>query len=249
MNTPHSSPTAIFFDLGNTLCYYSAPWPHSFDLFADPLCLFLHRNGVQIPTDEFKPALLQQIVIHEPQADEDYREPKAADVLRRILADFGHPDRDELFIHHCLRVMYGIAETFWTPEEDALPVLKELCNRGIKLGVISNAIDDENAQNIIDRGGFRPYLDLALSSAGFGYGKPGTAIFKYALAQLGVQANQTWMVGDTLRSDILGANRMGMHSVWITRRAVHVDQPITDPQMQPSQRISALSELLSLLYT
>lgn len=244
MTTNHPHPTAVFFDLGNTLSYYSAPWPNSFDLFADPLCLYLKRHRIEIPDSDFKHELLHKIVIHEPQADENFRESSAADVLREILAGFGYPTLGGEFIHRCLRVMYGIAEGFWTPEEDALATLRELSRRGYKLGVISNAIDDENAQNIIDRGGFRPYLDLTLSSAGFGCGKPGKEIFEYALNELAVVPDQSWMVGDTLRSDILGANLMGIHSVWITRRAVHADQPILDADYVPERRISNLSTLL-----
>jgi HAD superfamily hydrolase (TIGR01662 family) len=247
METISSKPQAIFFDLGNTLTYYSSSWPNSFYQFADPVHLFLERNHIHLPEQEFKEGLLHKIVIHEPQAADNYREEKASDVFAGMLASFGYPDLDAEFIHRCLRVMYGIAENFWTPEEDALPVLKELSDRGYKLGVISNANDDEDAQNIIDKGGFRPYLDLAMSSCGFGYGKPGKAIFEYALEQLNATAGQAWMVGDTLRSDILGANRMGMESIWITRRAVNVDKPITDPEMQPRRSITALQELLDLL--
>ena len=53
------------------------------------------------------------------------------------------------------------------------------------------------------------------------------------------------MVGDTLDADILGANKLGIYSIWITRR---VDTP-TDGELlaQPQAIIKTLGELPGLL--
>jgi FMN phosphatase YigB (HAD superfamily) len=56
------------------------------------------------------------------------------------------------------------------------------------------------------------------------------------------------MVGDTLGADILGANNLGIASVWINRRVVmRPDNLAHDDTILPKATISALSELPGLL--
>jgi HAD superfamily hydrolase (TIGR01662 family) len=242
----HHKLKAIYFDLGNTLIYYSQPWPESFYRFANPLCGFLHNHGMEFDDQAFQKMLMEDIIMHEPKEKDDYREDPAGKVLTNILTGMGFNHFGPDFIHQALRVMFSISETMWQPEQDALPVIRELKKQGYLVGIISNAGDDENVQNLIDLGSIRPYLDFIVSSAGFGYGKPNPNIFQYALDELRVSPNQALMVGDTLRADILGANRIGMKSVWITRRARGVDQPITNPEMVPWKTIKTLDEILDL---
>ena len=46
-------------------------------------------------------------------------------------------------------------------------------------------------------------------------GKPQPAIFNFALNQLGAERDSTWMVGDRLETDILGAHVSGLKSVLV----------------------------------
>jgi len=53
------------------------------------------------------------------------------------------------------------------------------------------------------------------------------------------------MIGDTLEADILGANRLGIFSIWITRRAdTRAGIP---PDSTPDAVIASLSDLPPLL--
>jgi putative hydrolase of the HAD superfamily len=140
--------------------------------------------------------------------------------------------------------MYAVTQSNWYPEEDAIPTLETLKRRGFHLGLISNAADDENTQTLIDKGGFRPYLEFILSSAAFGKRKPHPAIFKAALEHFGVKANQAVMVGDLKETDILGAHQTGMRSIWITRRVKNKDTAI---KVEPDAVVSTLSEIPGLL--
>src|SRR5258708_11687266 len=90
---------------------------------------------------------------------------------------------------------------------------------------ISNAADDENTQTLIDKGGFRPYLEFIVSSAAFGKRKPDPGIFRVALDHFKLPAAEAVMVGDTLDADIAGARGVGMNSIWITRRLQKIESP------------------------
>jgi FMN phosphatase YigB (HAD superfamily) len=55
------------------------------------------------------------------------------------------------------------------------------------------------------------------------------------------------MVGDTLEADILGANNIGMISIWITRRVKTADSADTQKTNKPDYKIAALADLPSLI--
>ena len=114
--------------------------------------------------------------------------------------------------------MYSITQQNWYLEADAIPTLKTLREQGYRLGMISNTSDDKNVQQLVDRWELRPFFETIITSAGCGIRKPDERIFRLALDHFGVPPEQVAMVGDLLEADILGANQMGIYSIWITRR-------------------------------
>ncbi|MGY0694447.1 HAD family hydrolase [Virgibacillus sp. FSP13] len=62
-----------------------------------------------------------------------------------------------------------------------------------------------------------PYFDHIVVSGAFGKGKPDPAIFEHALKLLSVQKGEAVMVGDNIMTDIFGASRAGITSVWVNR--------------------------------
>ncbi|MFC5604581.1 HAD family hydrolase [Sporosarcina koreensis] len=87
-----------------------------------------------------------------------------------------------------------------------------------------------------------PYFDRIVISGTFGKGKPDPTIFEHVLEETGSSADEALMVGDNLLTDILGASRVGMRSVWINREG-KPDQP----EIRPTYEIKHLEELFPLL--
>lgn len=87
-----------------------------------------------------------------------------------------------------------------------------------------------------------PYFDHVIISGDFGKGKPDPDIFRYALNKAGLDKEEVLMVGDNLLTDILGASRTGIRSVWINREN---KPPVQD--IEPSYEIDSLTHLFSLL--
>ncbi|MDY0406388.1 HAD family hydrolase [Virgibacillus sp. 179-BFC.A HS] len=85
------------------------------------------------------------------------------------------------------------------------------------------------------------YFDAIVISGDFGIGKPDTSIFRHALSKLGVAKENAIMVGDNLKTDILGANRIGMRNVRINRR------PTDETDIKATYEIAQLSELIPLV--
>jgi len=86
-----------------------------------------------------------------------------------------------------------------------------------------------------------PYFDQIVISGAFGRGKPDVTIFEHALSLMNINSDEAIMVGDNLMTDILGASRAGMKSVWINRHQKERNEVV------PTYEISHLEELFSIL--
>lgn len=62
-----------------------------------------------------------------------------------------------------------------------------------------------------------PYFNEIVISGAFGKGKPDVSIFEHCLKLMNIEKDDAIMVGDNLNTDILGASRAGIKTVWINR--------------------------------
>jgi putative hydrolase of the HAD superfamily len=239
-----SSIRVVIFDLGGTLIYDKDPWPPIFHRADLALLETLQNSGLQIEPSTFFHGRRGLLSLYYDRRGDDIGEETTAVLLKQLLEEQGNLNVSRESIATTLRTMYAVTQTNWFPEEDAIPTLQTLKEHGFQLGLISNAADDENTQTLIDKGGFRPYLEFIISSAAFGKRKPHPAIFQVALDHFHVRANQAMMVGDLVETDILGAHQVGMKSIRITRRAI---KTATRVHVRPDATVSNLSEIPPLL--
>ncbi len=87
------------------------------------------------------------------------------------------------------------------------------------MGLISNAGDDQDVQQLARRFGIAKYFDFILTSAACSYRKPHRRIFEIALSNWYFLPSEAVMVGDNLDADVRGAQSVGLFTVWISRRA------------------------------
>ena len=144
-----------------------------------------------------------------------------------------------------LDAFYAITQKNWHLDENAYPVLDALKLMGYKLAILSNAADDWDVQTLVDKHRLRHYFEFVRSSAKAGYRKPHAYIFKEALNALNLFPQQCLMVGDTLDADILGANKLGIYSVWMYQYVNKETKTLQD--IHPKAVIKNLSELPKLL--
>jgi putative hydrolase of the HAD superfamily len=101
--------------------------------------------------------------------------------------------------------------------DDAIPVLAELRRHGLKLGLVSNTGRD--VDEFLEHHSL--VVDAALSSRVHGRVKPHPTIFLAVLEQLGVEAEQAAMVGDSLEDDLEGARALGMRAFLVDREGLY----------------------------
>jgi putative hydrolase of the HAD superfamily len=164
-----------------------------------------------------------------------------------------HPelDHDEevwvLFTERIIQGMGGTGDTYacavemtraWERAEhfelfdDALPVLDELRDHGLKLALLSNTGRDLDA--FVEHHGIQ--VDAILTSRLHGKTKPHETIFRALLGELRVAPQAAAMVGDDPMDDVDGARAVGMRAWLVDRDGRFPDHPdrLTDLRALPA---------------
>jgi putative hydrolase of the HAD superfamily len=134
-------------------------------------------------------------------------------LVRQLLADFGvRLDDDEL------RRYLEAEHRAWDPARRLAAhtpaLLETLRDRGLKLGLVSNAFDPGwLLHRDLERMGLARRLDFSVFSSEVGMRKPHPAIFERALEALAVEPERALFVGDRLYEDVRGAGELGMTTV------------------------------------
>jgi HAD superfamily hydrolase (TIGR01662 family) len=245
MRSTLSNLKVIFFDFGSTLIYTKNPWPPIYEQADRALVGVLQHAGIPLDIRAFSSEFESFLDNYYAERGSSTIEKTTLSVLSEILATNGFRSVPKPTLREALDAMYAVTQQNWYLEADAIPTLEILRERGLRLGMISNTSDDENVQQLLDWWGLRPYFENVITSAGCGIRKPDERIFRLALDQFNVPPEQTAMVGDTPDADILGANRLGINSIWITRRVTGLD-PLP---ARPDAIVSTLSEIPSIITT
>jgi HAD superfamily hydrolase (TIGR01549 family) len=120
---------------------------------------------------------------------------------------------------------------------DAIDTLRWLQERGFKVGAVTDrAYGGPRFLAELEEYGLDGYLQVVTISSNVGYLKPHPKIFQHALDALGVEAEETVMVGDSLRCDVAGAKGMDMVAVW--KRP-----PLDEPTELGADKVDAVGEI------
>lgn len=98
---------------------------------------------------------------------------------------------------------------------DTMSTLIHLKAQGYHLGVISNGLTIKQYEKLV-RLGLHHFFDSVITSQEAGVEKPDSAIFEMAMNKMGCKAENSVMVGNSFKDDILGAVDAGMSAVYLT---------------------------------
>jgi HAD superfamily hydrolase (TIGR01458 family) len=94
----------------------------------------------------------------------------------------------------------------------------------------------------LDTGAFVAGLEYAADTEATVLGKPSATYFAAALEALDAEAEMTWMVGDDLENDILGAHRHGMKTILVRTGKFRPDE-VERSRVQPDAIVSSIAQL------
>ena len=239
----------VIFDLGSTLIYnaYDHRWNAVFPRMCADLLGNLQAAGYDLDGAAFVNRFAAKLYEFDQQRQTDWVEYTARWLLTATLAELGAPPPTPQLLREALEAYYGYSESLWRPMPGLHETLGRIAAAGLKLAIISNAGDDDNVQRLIDIAQVRPYFDPIVVSAAVGIRKPNPKIFEMVLGRWNLPPESCVMVGDTLGSDILGAQMAGLHNVWLTAHADHPANHAHRGNIIPEAEIGALEELPGLL--
>lgn len=144
--------------------------------------------------------------------------------------------------------MLGVSLPVWQKEyemlyEDAVQCL-EFFSGKYKIGIIAN--QSLGTEQRLESYGLLQYIDLIVASAEECVSKPDKRIFEIALNRSGCKACDSVMIGDRIDNDIVPANSLGMHTIWIKQsiwRYWNIENKIEDPEYT----VDSLSGLFEIL--
>lgn len=121
----------------------------------------------------------------------------------------------------------------------ALEAVDELKRRGVKLALVTNgAAAVQRAK--IERFDLAHRFDHIQIEGEAGFGKPEAQAYLHAMAALGVQAHETWMVGDNLEWEVAAPQRLGIYAIWHD----HLGEGLPkDSPIRPDRIIRSIGEL------
>src|SRR4051812_40440641 len=94
----------------------------------------------------------------------------------------------------------------------------------------------------LDTGVFVAGLEYAAETEATVLGKPSSAYFTAALEAVDADPSITWMVGDDLEGDILGAHRFGMKTILVRTGKFRPDE-VERSAVQPEGIVSSIAQL------
>jgi len=124
--------------------------------------------------------------------------------------------------------------------DDVRPALSHF-RRCYRLGLLTNGASDLQREKIAGAG-LAGWFDEIVISGDLGFGKPDSRIYREILSRLHATAEETIMIGNSLHSDIQGAQQAGLRAVWVNRAGA-----LREDGIVPDWEVPDLSELTHLM--
>ncbi|MSP01050.1 MAG: HAD family hydrolase [Acetobacteraceae bacterium] len=85
--------------------------------------------------------------------------------------------------------------------------------KGVRLALITNGAAEPQRAKVIRFDLTHRFHHIQIEGE-HGFGKPEERAYLHALSALGVEASDTWIVGDNLEWEVIAPQRLGLHAIW-----------------------------------
>jgi len=153
-----------------------------------------------------------------------------------FIATVGYPESAVDPFKHAFRAAWGQTHTLVPGAEETLRALHE---KGYRLFAASNSFGHLQRSRL-ERAGLLDYFEDTYISMDIGYDKPDVRFYEEALRRCGLAPNEVLMVGDSMTTDILGAQQAGLDTVYFNRR----NEPVADASIRVITDLFQLIEIL-----
>ena len=133
----------------------------------------------------------------------------------------------------------------FTVDDKILNTLRKIHDKGIKIGLISNA--DIIDSKYWDQSPLSEFFDVVVFSCNVGIMKPETEIYKLAMNKLEIMPNESIFVGDGGSDELYGARNAGMKTVFSEYLECKSVDKITKIRRYADYHINNFNELLKYI--
>jgi HAD superfamily hydrolase (TIGR01509 family) len=207
---------AVIFDYGHTLVDFNVAEEALLDCYEQVRLLLLREVEQELPeARDLLTALSKPVdaMVQDSYAHSELEELDILELFQNALVNLGLSLRAEL-VAQIVEMEHRAAVSDLHVERENLAVLSSLRERGLKIGLVSNAhFLPRLMREDIERLGIAALLHAAVFSAEIGVRKPHPAIFRKVLDEIEVSPEEAIFVGDRLRDDVQGAKELGMPAV------------------------------------
>ncbi len=230
---------AVFFDWFNTLVHYEPPRQELYTRILQELGISVTLKKLMLGIQSADKYFLEEnarlaVAQRNPQ--------EQAEVHIRyqniVLTGAGIKAERELSLKLMKRMMQLFQGLKMVIFDDVLPTLKNLRERGLTTGLLTNA--SKNVLALQSELGLEPYLNFIITSKEVGADKPEPPIFLAALERAGVKASESVHVGDHYNVDVTGARGVGIQPILLDRYNLC-------PEVSDCPRIHSLTELVQYI--
>jgi putative hydrolase of the HAD superfamily len=221
----------VLVDALGTLLELETPWPRLRRTLAQ-------RHGVEVSDADAKRAMLAEMAYYRAHHQEGSDSGRLAELRRRctevLLAEL--PATAAIDTEALTEALLDSLR--FTPYPDAAPALAEMREAGALIAVVSNW--DCSLSGVLAEVGLGGAVDAVVVSAEAGVSKPDPRIFELALERLRRNAAEALAVGDSLETDVAGAEAARIRAVLLDRAEAITAAPGVET-------VNSLSDVIALL--
>ena len=143
---------------------------------------------------------------------------------QQFIAAIGYPESAVDPFKHAFRAAWGTTHTL---VPGAKEMLETLHRKGYRLFAASNSFGHLQRARL-EKAGILSYFEDTYISMDIGYDKPDIRFYQEALRRCGLQPNEVLMIGDSMTTDVMGAQNAGMDARFFDRKSDNLCTLIAD---------------------
>ena len=133
---------------------------------------------------------------------------------KEFIATVGYPDEAVEPFKHAFRAAWGTTHTL---VPGARQMLENLQEKGYRLFAASNSFGHLQRSRL-EHAGILHFFEDTYISMDIGYDKPDIRFYQEALRRCGLQPDEVLMIGDSMTTDVLGAQAAGIDALFFDRQ-------------------------------
>ncbi len=205
---------AILFDFGGTIDTEGIHWSEKFWDAYQKLNISVNKSNYEKAFVSAEPVMLSGII----KSDSTFYNTLLQQVLSQLKylkknsylsGEFNEEKTAKTIVDICYA---DVKETIKRNK-----ILLEELNKSYILGLVSNFYG--NIESVLKEFDIDHLFYAVVDSGVIGIRKPDPEIFRISIAKLNVEANETYMVGDSYSRDIAPAKSIGCKTIWLDGRS------------------------------